>query len=243
MVGRKTAHLEGRDKAARQQQRRMLGALRNLTVQPATRERYDRALEKFRQFLKEESRQFSRDPGTLDLWLSQYIEVLWEGGEGRALAADTIAAVQDYLPAVKGKLATSWRLMKTWATNEIPNRAPPLPLEALEMMIGQSLFQKDDLFAFSLMLAFHGLLRTGELLGVQKAHCQQSGPRSVAVLSLGLTKGGKRQGAAESITIREEDTLRRLWQWKNTPYSRSSLCDAPHTWRQKFAACLEACGP
>ena len=66
--------------------------------------------------------------------------------------------------------------MKTWATNEIPNRAPPLPLEALEMMIGQSLFQKDDLFALSLMLAFHGLLRTGELLGVQKAHCQQSGP-------------------------------------------------------------------
>ena len=110
------------------------------------------------------------------------------------------------------------------------------------MMIGQSLFQKDDLFALSLMLAFHGLLRTGELLGVQKAHCQQSGPRSVAVLSLGLTKGGKRQGVAESITIREEDTLRRLWQWKNTPYSRSSLCDTPHTWRQKFAACLEACG-
>ena len=114
MVGHKTAHLEGRDKAARQQQRRMLGPLRNLTVQPATRERYDRALEKFRQFLKEESRQFSRDPGTLDLWLSQYIEVRWEGGEGRALAADTIAAVQDYLPAVKGKLAASWRLMKTY---------------------------------------------------------------------------------------------------------------------------------
>ena len=234
MVRRKNAHLEGKDKATRQQQRRALGPLRNLTVQPA--------LERFRQFLKEENRQFPRDPGPLDHWLSHYIEALWESGEGRALAADTIASVQDHLPSVKGRLAASWRLMKTWATNEIPNRAPPLPLEALEMMIGQSLFQNDDLFALSLLLAFHGLLRTGEVLGVHKAHCQQAGPRSVAVISLGMTKGGKRQGAAESITIREEDLLRRLWQWKSTPHARSMLCEAPHTWRKKFSACLDACG-
>ena len=242
MVRRKNAHLEGRDKATRQQQRRVLGPLRNLTAQPAPRERYDRALERFRQFLKEENRQFPCDPGPLDHWLSHYIETLWESGEGRALAADTIASVQDHLPSVKGRLAASWRLMKTWATNEIPNRAPPLPLEALEMMIGQSLFQNDDLFALSLLLAFHGLLRTGEVLGVHKAHCQQAGPRSVAVISLGMTKGGKRQGAAESITIREEDLLRRLWQWKSTPHARSMLCEAPHTWRKKFSACLDACG-
>ena len=76
MVRRKNAHLEGKDKATRQQQRRVLGPLRNLTVQPATRERYDRALERFRQFLKEENRQFPRDPGPLDHWLSHYIETL-----------------------------------------------------------------------------------------------------------------------------------------------------------------------
>ena len=204
-VNRSKLHVEGKDKATRQQQRRALGPLRNLAVQPATRARYDKALEKFRTYLQEESRRFPDDPSILDFWLSRYIESLWESGEGRALACDTIASIQDYKPSVKGRLSSSWRLMKTWTSTEIPNRAPPLPVEALDILVGYSLFQHDDLFALSLFLGFHGLLRTGELLGVKKSHVEQKGPRSVAVISLGVTKGGRRQGAAESITIREED--------------------------------------
>ena len=234
MVKNRATHLEGRDRATRQEQRRALGPLRNLTVQPATRARYDKALEKFRDYLRSEGRRFPDDPQVLDFWLSHYIEVLWESGEGRALAADTIASIQDFRPAVKGRLSSSWRLMKTWSTTELPNRAPPLPQEALDILVGYSLFRDDPLFALSLLLGFHGLLRTGELLGVKKQHIEQAGPRSVAILSLGITKGSRRQGAAESVTIREEDTLRRLWQWRQTPSSRTNLCEAPHVWRKKF---------
>ena len=242
MVSHSKAYVEGKDKASRQQQRRALGPLRHLAVQPATRARYDKALERFRNFLREENRRFPDDPATLDFWLSHYIEFLWESGEGRALACDSIASVQDYRPSAKGRLPSSWRLMKTWSSTEIPSRAPPLPTEALDILVGYSLFKKDDLFALSLLLGFHGLLRTGELLGIKKAHIEQKGPRSVAIVSLGLTKGGRRQGAAESVTIREEDTLRRLWQWKNTPSSRPSLCEAAHVWRKKFSEYLEATG-
>ena len=76
---------------------------------------------------------------------------------------------------------------------------------------------------------------------MKKAHVVQSGPRSPAVISLGLTKGGKRAGAAESVTIREEDTLRRLWQWLNTPQAPATLCGTPHSWRKTFNECLLAC--
>ena len=242
MVKNRATHLEGRDRATRQEQRRALGPLRNLTVQPATRARYDKALEKFRDYLRGEGRRFPDDPQVLDFWLSHYIEVLWESGEGRALAADTIASIQDFRPAVKGRLSSSWRLMKTWPTTELPNRAPPLLQEALDILVGYSLFRDDPLFALSLLLGFHGLLRTGELLGVKKQHIEQAGPRSVAILSLGITKGSRRQGAAESVTIREEDTLRRLWQWRQTPSSRTNLCEAPHVWRKKFGEFLSATG-
>ena len=238
MVGRKTAHLEGRDKAARQQQRRMLGPLRNLTVQPATRERYDRALEKFRQFLKEESRQFSRDPGTLDLWLRQYIEVLWEGDEGRALAADTIAAVQDYLPAVKGKLATSWRLMKTWNTQEIPNRAPPLPEQAVLAMAGWGFFHGHFNFSVSILVCFYAMLRTGEVLGIRNSDIAMNSGTAPAVISLGLTKGGKRTGAAESVTLTAAVALKWLWLWKSQNGPRASLCPSASVWRKMFKSCL-----
>ena len=80
-----------------------------------------------------------------------------------------------------------------------------------------------------------------ELLGVHKSHVVQTGPRSPAVISLGLTKGGKRAGASESITIREEETLRRLWQWLNTPTTPSCLCGTPQSWRKTFDDTLQAC--
>ena len=107
MVRRQTAHLEGRSKAARQAQRRNLGPLRNLTVQSKTRDRYNKALEKYKNYLKDEGRVFPRDAAGHDYLLSQYIEFLWETGEGRALACDTIASVQDQQPAIRGHLPSS----------------------------------------------------------------------------------------------------------------------------------------
>ena len=241
MVKKLGAHLEGRSKAARQAQRRRLGPLQNLTVQSKTRARYDKAMERYRNFLREENRPYCRDAAGQDYVLSHYIENLWETGEGRALACDTAAAVQDFHPFLRGHLPSARWLLKTWLSNELPNRAPPLPLDALHVLAGYALFSDKPLFALSLLLGFHGLLRTGEPLGVKKAHVVQSGPRSPAVISLGLTKGGKRAGAAESVTIREEDTLRRLWQWLNTPHTPATLCGTPHSWRKTFNECLLAC--
>ena len=104
MVRRQAAHLEGRSKAARQAQRRNLGPLRNLTVQSKTRDRYNKALDKYKSYLQDEGRTFPRDAAGHDYLLSQYIEFLWETGEGRALACDTIASVQDQQPAIRGHL-------------------------------------------------------------------------------------------------------------------------------------------
>ena len=234
-------HLEVRSKAARQAQRRRLGSLRNLTVQSKTRARYNKAMDRYRNFLREEDRPYPRDAAHQDYVLSHYIEHLCKTGEGRALACDNVAAVQDFHPFLRGHLPSAWRLLKTWSSNELPNRAPPLSLDALQVLTGHALFNDKPLFALSLLLGFHGLLRTGELLGVKKAHVVQSGPRSPAVISLGLTKGGKRAGAAESVTIREEDTLRRLWQWLNTPHAPATLWGTPHSWRKTFNESLVAC--
>ena len=51
--------------------------------------------------------------GAFDDMLSDYIEHLWASGEGRALASDTVAALQDAEPHLKGKLQFTWRLLKT----------------------------------------------------------------------------------------------------------------------------------
>ena len=91
--------------------------------------------------------------------------------------------------------------MKAWNTAEIPNRAPPLTLTLLNALCGWSVLQDCPEFGLSLRLAFFGLLRTGELLTVRARDVYLTAPKGPAVISLGLTKSGARQGAAESVTI------------------------------------------
>eukprot|EP00438_Fugacium_kawagutii_P001214 Skav223410 [mRNA] locus=scaffold350:129381:138122:- [translate_table: standard] len=217
-MGRKvTPHVEGRSKQERQAIRKQLGPLKSLTVQPRTRDRYNKALAKFFSYLKERDCQLPRQRAHLDGVVADYLEFLWQAGEGRALASDTLAVSQDRDPAVKGFLMGSWRLLKTWMANELPNRAPPLTEEAfLHTLAGHALFRHQPVFALSLLLGFYGLLRTGELLSIRNKDVSQATSSSVAVISLGLTKGGKRSGAAESVTISEQETLRSLWQWKKS---------------------------
>ena len=113
--------------------------------------------------------------------VSDYVEFLWASGQGRTEGSNTLASLQDAQPHLKGKLKGSWRLMKAWVTHEIPNRAPPLSLDALYLLVGYSLFKQWDLFALSLLLGFYGLLRTGELLNIEARHVTVSQPKGPAV--------------------------------------------------------------
>ena len=94
--------------------------------------------------------------------------------------------------------------------------------------------------ALSLLLGFYGMLRTGELLGVRNRDVAINDHGTTAVISLGLTKGGKRAGAAESITVSVTEVVRRLAQWKRTTSAASLLTATPATWRKAFASGLEA---
>ena len=216
--------------------------LNNLQCNPRleSRARYEKARKGFYGFLEKEHLQLPRKRDDLDLILAEYIDWLWLTGEGRGLASDTVGGLQDLDPKLKGHLALTWRLLKTWHVNEIPNRAPPLPETALFAMVGWSLFNRHYSFALSLLLSFYGLLRTGELLAVTTSHVLITGPSKPAVLSLGLTKGGKRAGAAESVTLHVEELLRRLWRWKQLSKAGELLVSSPYRWRSMFSECLTA---
>lgn len=203
--------LEAPSKEQRQKDRQKLGSLKSLTVSSKTRVRYEKAREKFYAFLRENDLKLPRKRELLDGLLAEYIEHLWSSGEGRALGADTIAGLQDIDPKVKGHLQASWRLLKTWGINEIPNRAPPLPEQAVLAMTGWAFFHQHYSFGVSLLIAFYGMLRTGELLNLTNADIFMTSVRSPAVISLGYTKGGKRQGVAESCTLSPQVVLRWVW--------------------------------
>ena len=238
-MGKVTKHLEGHTKEARSKVRKNLGSLKQLTVQPKTRARYENARKKFYTFLHKENLELPRKRDQLDSILAEYIDWLWLHGEGRGLASDTVAGLQDLDPRLKGHLSVTWRLLKTWHLNEIPNRAPPLPETALFAMVGWSIFHRHHVFGLSLLLSFYGLLRTGELHSLCSSSILMTGPTKPAVISLGFTKGGKRAGAAESVTIHVQEVLRRLWHWKQQVSVNEKLVPSSSKWRSLFAECLK----
>lgn len=234
--------LEGGSREERKKQRAELGSLQSLTVQPRTRARYDKALEGFWAFLREERRTIPYKHSELDVLVQHYIEHLWSEGHGRAQASDTVAALQDAQPQVKGHLRGTWRLLKAWSMNEVPNRAPPLPEEALHMMVGYSFFKEQYKFGMSLLVGFYGTLRTGEILSLCSSDVSVHTLAGPAVISLALTKAGKRQGASESVTMNVEEPLRWLHAWTRSSRPRDPLCPSPSKWRQMFNDVVEALG-
>ncbi len=217
-----------------------MGSLQSLTVQPATKKRYNLAIDKFLQFLRSEGLVLPKERHRLDALTSEYLEHLWRSGEGRALASDTLAGLQDHDPRLKGQLPCTWRLLKVWNANEVPNRAPPLPEVVMEAMVGYCILHEKPLVALSLLLGFYGMMRTGEVLNLRRTQVEVKGPDGPAILSLGLTKSGKRQGAAESITITVHEVCRRLWQWKSSPHMM--LAPSSSWWRKEFRHILDALG-
>lgn len=91
------------DRAA---QRQKLGTLRDLTVQPATRRRYDLATNGFLSFLKDEHKTLPRNKHDMDPLVCEYLEHLWAAGKGRGLACDTLAGLQDMQPNLRGAMAS-----------------------------------------------------------------------------------------------------------------------------------------
>ena len=209
-------------------------------MQPATKQRYTRAVDKFLHFLHDNQLRLPANRDKLDPLLCDYLEHLWASGEGRALASDTVAGLQDYDVRIRGQLTGAWRLLKTWSMNEIPNRAPPLPQHVLHAMVGWAFFHQRFTFGVSLLLGFYGMLRTGEILDLRSSQLFTEFNNPKLIVSLGLTKGGKRQGASESVVIGYDMVVTFVKKWKDLASSHTPLAVSPGNWRALFNEAVTA---
>ena len=105
-------------------------------------------------------------------------------------------------------------------------------------MAGYFLFHQNQ--GLSLLLGFYSMLRTGEVLGIRNKDVTVDPQGRSAVISLGLTKGGERLGAAETLTVTVAEVIRRLAQWKQATSPGSLLTPSPYAWRKAFSQALDA---
>ena len=178
------------------------------------------------------------DASQVDRVAAQYIEHLWEEGESKYLAQDTLSSLQHFEPQLKRKLLESWRLIRAWQQHEIPTRAPPLTLVTLALLAGWFQHHFPEL-GLSLLVAFHGLLRTGELFSIQAKHIICTG--DLCVLHLGQTKMGARNASTESTSFKHREVSLLLQAWKSVHSPDAFLVSiSPTSFRQWFARALVA---
>ena len=193
--------LASASKLQRKQDRRQLGSLENLLVTPTTQKRYESALHTFFKWATDEKRSIPNETVHFDLLVSEYLNHLWEEGEGRALGSNTLAALQFKCPHLRKNLPSSWRLLSAWHKKELPMRAPPLTVPLLYSLCGVAMESSQPSFAVAMMVGFYSLLRTGEIAKIQAKDVTINAKATQAVINLGLTKGGSRQGALEHVVL------------------------------------------
>ena len=139
-MGKSKKRLEGRTQQERRKVRKQMGTLKGLTIQPRTRARYEKARSKFYAYLDFNFLSLPTQRARMDGLMCDYLEHLWSSGEGRAVASDTLAALQDVSPQLRGHLPGAWRLLKAWHVNEFPNKAPPFPEVVLQALSGYFIY-------------------------------------------------------------------------------------------------------
>lgn len=196
------AFLAGRTRADRQRQRAGT-RLRDFSITPKTRARYEAAVGRILPYLEAQPHLHH-----LDVVICDWIEWQWARGESVGVIADALSGLHFYWPEVRGHLRGAWRLFKHWRKVESPCRAPPLTWELARAFVARAVATNDIALATLVALGFHGLLRTGELLGLRFGDIEFN--QSCGVVSLQQSKTGHRTGSQEAIAVRDSLTLQLL---------------------------------
>ena len=106
-------------RAERTKLRQRLGALVSLRIAASTRNRYALAYASFCAFISVMGIVLT-SIHDLNMATAWYVEHLWQEGEPKPWATDTIAALQHYVPYVKLHLGLCWSMSKACDRLECP---------------------------------------------------------------------------------------------------------------------------
>ena len=190
----KTSEWAGLGTREERQKARARVVLADVGISPATLQRYYVAVRRLTPILEQIS---SED--ALDESIAEWIQAEFEDGTPLYLVADALSGLHHFEPFTKRKLVRSWRLYGIWRKYEVPCRAPPLPVDITLAMAGWCLTHGELIMGALILLGFHCLLRTREMLCIKPNDVLLSPTHGV--LSIPRSKSGLRFNTTESVTI------------------------------------------
>jgi hypothetical protein len=191
----------GRQSRAAARQR--VGNLRDMRIAPATKVRYERAVEAFFEYMEREGLDLPQDAPAFDAALCEYIDSLWHNGDGVGLASNTLSGLQHEVPSLRRNLSGAWQFIGLWQRLELPVRSTPAWFELVAAMAGMALHEGDIGMAAGVLLGWECLLRTGEIGATTLGSVTILRGGTAAMVDLGWTKGALRKRVVEEVTARD----------------------------------------
>ena len=128
---------------------------------------------------------------------------LWLEGEAYSYAGDFLCGLQRFVPQSRKHLTVAWGYFRNWQKTLVRKQAFPLPALWLQALMGIAFVRKRFDLATAMLLGFAGLLRTQELILLDRSQLTFL-PNGKMTIALWESKGAKRSGRPEIVIIGEK---------------------------------------
>eukprot|EP00438_Fugacium_kawagutii_P016219 Skav233267 [mRNA] locus=scaffold4476:143528:150960:- [translate_table: standard] len=232
--------LAGRLSRAQRARARAKVRLDDAALSPQTQSRYYLALRLLVPILE-----LVTSEDELDTAISNWVRSMWEAGEPLLTVGDGLSALHFFQPWTKRRIPHAWKLFGVWRKIEVPSRAPPLTLRLVRSLAAYCIAFDQWELAVLLMIGFHCLLRTGELLALVPSDFLIGS--TSGLVTLRNTKTGKRDNACDVVSITDHVVLELLVQFlalrQSLPGPAIPIWSgSPALFRKRFAAVCNAAG-
>ena len=187
-------------KMARAKARARQGTLSEGVVADRTRKRYNEQIRIFFEFIKNNDMAIGNNT-ELDIATCALIEQYWQEGESKGDCHCLYASVRDHFIHRSPLLHGAKRLMRAWDKRELSAKAWPLTAPMMRGVAGTLARLGHRDCGIGVVLMFHCLLRTGELLALRCGQISLDAGGCGGVIVLRETKTGQRLNVVESVTI------------------------------------------
>lgn len=174
--------------------------LADIGVTKATQDRYFLAVRRLMPVIRS-----VQSEAQLDDDIADWIQNEFTSGQPLHLIGDALSGLHHFEPWSRKRIPKSWRLYSIRRRYEVPFRAPPLTQDLVLGMAGWCLCHGDLIMAALLLLGFHALLRTGELLQVRAVDFMIQ--LDVGLVTLPSSKSGVRNNSRESVSLHDPIVL------------------------------------
>ena len=185
------------------------GHLKFVGIRKTTKDRYKVMIQKFFNYLSAENIALPTDLNELDYHASEFVNYLWQSGDSLGYAHDFASGMSRFFPRAKKHLAITRSYLHNWGRTIRRTQALPLTARIVQAMVGALIALGRFDLATIFMVGFTCLLRTDEMVRLERGWIRFNSARTRAVITLMDTKRAADKQGIEQVQL--DDPLALAW--------------------------------